>query len=47
VQLLAQQASGLPWTKSISARFGLDRANDALAAVELRSVVKALIVPNH
>ncbi len=47
VQLLAEQASGLPWTKSITARFGLDRANEALAAVESRSVVKALIVPNQ
>jgi threonine dehydrogenase-like Zn-dependent dehydrogenase len=45
VQILAQQGHSLPWADSITARFGLDRANEALAAVEGRTVIKALIVP--
>jgi len=46
VQLVAEQGRALPWIESISARYGLDRANEALAAVASRAVVKALIVPN-
>jgi threonine dehydrogenase-like Zn-dependent dehydrogenase len=45
LQVLARQGRALPWAESISARFGLDQANEALAAVESRSVIKALIVP--
>jgi threonine dehydrogenase-like Zn-dependent dehydrogenase len=45
LQILAQQGRALPWTDSITARFGLDEANEALAAVENRDVIKALIVP--
>jgi L-iditol 2-dehydrogenase len=45
VQILAQQGHSLPWAESITAKFGLDRANEALAAVEGRTVIKALIVP--
>jgi L-iditol 2-dehydrogenase len=45
VQILAQQGHSLPWADSITAKFGLDRANEALAAVEGRTVIKALIVP--
>jgi L-iditol 2-dehydrogenase len=45
VQILAQQGHSLPWADSITARFGIDEANEALAAVEGRKVIKALIVP--
>jgi L-iditol 2-dehydrogenase len=45
VQLLAHQGGRLPWLDALSARFTLDQANEALAAVAERSVVKALIVP--
>ncbi|MFI5244951.1 MAG: zinc-binding dehydrogenase, partial [Gemmatimonadales bacterium] len=45
LQILAQQGRTLPWADAITARFGLDEANEALAAVESRKVIKALIVP--
>ena len=45
VQLLAHQGGALPWLDAVSARFSLDQANEALAAVAERTVVKALIVP--
>ncbi len=45
LQVLAHQGQSLPWANSITARFGLDQANEALAAVANRDVVKALIVP--
>jgi threonine dehydrogenase-like Zn-dependent dehydrogenase len=45
LQVLAHQGQQLPWANSITARFGLDQANEALAAVANRDVVKALIVP--
>ena len=45
VQILARQGHALPWAAAITAKFGLDRANEALAAVEGRTVIKALIVP--
>ena len=45
VQLLAVQGRNLPWLDAITSRYGLGEANEALAAVESRSVVKALIVP--
>ncbi len=45
LQVLAHQGQGLPWADSITARFGLDQANEALGVVARREVVKALIVP--
>ena len=46
LQVLAHQGSALPWLDALSSRFSLEQANEALAAVAERSVVKALIVPN-
>lgn len=46
LQVLAEQGRHLPWEEGISARFSLEQANEALAAVATRAVVKALIVPN-
>ena len=46
VRLLAEQGSALPWADAITGRYPLERANEALAAVASRSVVKAIIVPN-
>jgi threonine dehydrogenase-like Zn-dependent dehydrogenase len=46
VQVLAHQGHALPWADSITAKFGLEQANEALAAVENRTVIKALIVPS-
>lgn len=45
VQLLAHQGHTLPWADAITTRFGIEQANAALAAVEGRTVIKALIVP--
>ena len=45
LQVLSVQGRDLPWLDAITARFGLEEANEALAAVESRSVVKALIAP--
>ena len=45
IQILAHQGGALPWLDALSARYGLAQANEALAAVAERSVVKALIVP--
>ncbi len=42
---LSRWGDRFPWTALISRRYGLDEAGDALAAVESRTVVKALIVP--
>lgn len=44
--ILAHQGAALPFLEAVSARYTLDQANDALAAVANRKVVKALIVPN-
>ena len=46
LQVLAAQGGALPWEEGISARFSLGQANEALAAVASRAVVKALITPN-
>ena len=46
LQILAHQGRDLPWAKAISKRYTLQEANEALAAVANREVVKALIVPN-
>lgn len=45
LQILAHQGAALPWMEAVSARYTLEQANDALAAVANRTVVKALIVP--
>lgn len=46
VQFLAHQGGRLPWLDALTSRYSLDQANEALAAVADRTVVKALIVPN-
>ena len=43
--VLSRFGGRFAWTDIISARYGLEDAGEALAAVESRSVVKALIVP--
>ena len=45
MEALARFGDRFAWTDIISARYSLDEAGDALAAVESREVVKALIVP--
>lgn len=46
VRLAAKHAHHVPWREMIGARYGLDQANEALAAVERRDVTKAVIVPS-
>lgn len=43
---LARFREALPWQSVISAYYGLDQANEALAAVEAGQVVKAVLCPN-
>jgi len=45
MEALSRLGDRFPWTALISRRYGLNEAGEALAAVESRSVVKALIVP--
>jgi L-iditol 2-dehydrogenase len=45
LQILAGQGHSLPWAKTISARYPLEKAGDALAAVERREVIKAVLAP--
>ena len=45
VEILGAQGSQLPWASTVSERYGLERAGEALAAVERRDVVKAVIAP--
>ena len=45
MEALARFGDRFAWTDLISARYGLEEAGTALAAVESRAVVKALIVP--
>ena len=45
MEALSRWGDRFAWTATISRRYGLDAAGEALAAVESRSVVKALIVP--
>src|SRR5438105_5769095 len=45
VQLAARFGDRVPWKEMVSGRYALDRAADALAAVESRAAIKALIVP--
>ena len=46
VSLAARFGSMKPWGEMVSGRFGLAQANEALRAVEDRTAIKALIVPN-
>ena len=46
VSLTARFGAMKPWREMVSGRFSLDRASEALAAVENRTAIKALIVPD-
>jgi len=46
VSLTARFGAMKPWREMVSGRFGLEQAGDALKAVEERTAIKALIVPN-
>lgn len=46
VALTARYGGRKPWREMVSGRFTLERANDALRAVEERTAIKAVIVPN-
>jgi L-iditol 2-dehydrogenase len=46
VALTARYGNQKPWREMVSGRFTLDQANDALAAVENRTAIKAVITPN-
>jgi L-iditol 2-dehydrogenase len=46
VELTARHGATTPWRDMVSGRYTLDRASDALRAVETRSAIKALITPN-
>ena len=46
VALTARYGERKPWRELVSARFTLERAADALRAVEERTAIKAVITPN-
>jgi D-arabinose 1-dehydrogenase-like Zn-dependent alcohol dehydrogenase len=46
VDIVARHGATVPWAEMVSKTFPLERAGDALAAVERREVLKALIAPN-
>jgi len=46
VALTARFGAMKPWREMVSGRFSLERAGEALAAVEKRTAIKAVIVPN-
>ena len=46
VALAARFGGVKPWREMVSGRYTLDQANEALAAVESRVAIKALITPN-
>jgi L-iditol 2-dehydrogenase len=46
VQLATQFGDRVPWREMVSGRYDLEHASDALAAVESRAAIKALIVPS-
>jgi threonine dehydrogenase-like Zn-dependent dehydrogenase len=46
VHLAARHAGKIPWREMIGAKFGLNRANEALRAVAEREVTKAVIAPS-
>jgi D-arabinose 1-dehydrogenase-like Zn-dependent alcohol dehydrogenase len=45
VSVLAEQGKALPWAGAVSKRYALEEAGTALAAVERRDVIKAVIAP--
>jgi L-iditol 2-dehydrogenase len=46
VALTARYGSMKPWRDMVSGRYPLERASEALAAVERQEAIKALITPN-
>ncbi|MEO7455508.1 MAG: zinc-binding dehydrogenase [Gemmatimonadaceae bacterium] len=46
VELTARYGDARPWREMVSGRYTLERAADALAAVESRAAIKAIITPN-
>jgi L-iditol 2-dehydrogenase len=46
VALTAKYGDLKPWREMVSGRYELDKAADALAAVEARTALKAIIIPN-
>jgi L-iditol 2-dehydrogenase len=46
VQLATRFGDQKPWREMVSGRYTLDQTNDALAAVESRAALKAIITPN-
>ena len=46
VSLTARFGAMKPWREMVSGRFSLERAGEALTAVEKRTAIKAVIVPN-
>jgi L-iditol 2-dehydrogenase len=46
VQIAARFGNRVPWREMIGGRFGLTQAGEALAAVEKRTLTKAVIAPN-
>ncbi len=46
VALAAQHGARTPWRDMVSGRYTLEQASDALAAVEARTALKAIITPN-
>jgi L-iditol 2-dehydrogenase len=46
VALTAKYGDQKPWREMVSGRYELDKAGDALTAVEARTALKAIIVPN-
>ncbi|MBI4126704.1 MAG: alcohol dehydrogenase, partial [Deltaproteobacteria bacterium] len=45
IDVMAQHHHTIPWREMITKQYPLDKASDALAAVERRDVVKAVIAP--
>lgn len=46
VTIAARHGDRIPWREMVSRTYGLDQAGEALAAVEGRDMLKALIAPN-
>lgn len=47
LEYLAAQGGSLPWRAAMTSHYGLDRANEALAAVERHDTIKAIIEPGQ
>jgi hypothetical protein len=45
VAIAARHQAAVPWAELVTARYGLERAGEALRAVERQEVLKALIGP--